>query len=59
VVLIDHATEYLPAAHLWVPKTLATWADSRGNASARGLRQVASGVGLHLAVRGMIFGLWA
>jgi DeoR family transcriptional regulator, aga operon transcriptional repressor len=28
---------------LWVPKTLATWADSRGNASARGLRQVASG----------------
>jgi glycogen debranching enzyme len=28
---------------LWVPKTLATWADSRGNASAQGLRQVAGG----------------
>src|ERR1039457_6818244 len=25
---------------LWVPKTIATWADSRGNASARGLCQV-------------------
>jgi hypothetical protein len=29
--------------HLWVPKTIATWADSRGNASARGLRQVPAG----------------
>jgi hypothetical protein len=28
---------------LWVPKTFATWADSRGNASARGLCQVAGG----------------
>ena len=28
---------------LWVPKTFATWADSRRNASARGLRQVAGG----------------
>jgi hypothetical protein len=28
---------------LWVPKTFATWADPRGNASARGLRQVAGG----------------
>ncbi len=25
-------------AHLWVPKTFATWADSRGNASAQDLR---------------------
>jgi hypothetical protein len=29
--------------YLWVPKTFATWADPRGNASARGLRQVAGG----------------
>jgi hypothetical protein len=33
----------LAALALWVPKTFATWADSRGNASAQDLRQVAGG----------------
>jgi hypothetical protein len=42
---------------LQVPKTFATCADSRGNASAPGLRQVAAGPGLHPAARAMIFGL--
>jgi hypothetical protein len=43
---------------VWVPKTIATWADSRGNASARACAR-GRRAGLHLAVRAMIFGLWA
>jgi Tfp pilus assembly protein PilX len=46
------------ARYLWVPKTIATWADSRETpplgACARCRR-----AGPHLAVRAMIFGLWA
>ena len=37
------AFQQLGALDLWVPKTFAAWADSRGNASAQDLRQVAGG----------------
>ena len=45
-------------SHLWVPKTFATWVDSRETpplGSAPGGRRA----GLHPAVRAMIFGLRA
>jgi hypothetical protein len=52
----------LPAAlraHLWVPKTYATWADALGIAVGSVKRLGVGRAGLGSAGGGMIFGLWA